>query len=601
MRKKKLIWKLFPSYLVLIFFCILGVAWYSIHYFESFYIRDCTGSLEKTANLLKSEIRQKLIQKDYDGVQEYCRLKSAHIEGEDRITVILPDGKVVGDTRELPSSMENHANRPEIKKAYDKQVGASSRESPTLGINMRYVAIPLMHQDEVIGVLRTSVSLTSIEKTVQSLSGQILFAGVIAVLFAAGLCFFIARRIAGPLEALKRISQKFAEGDLTPSVVPSDTEEVWALSESINRMASELQKYINEEREKHNELLAILSSMIEGVLAVDENERIINMNAAAAKMLNIENEDVKGRPVQEVLRRPPLHRIITEALKYSKTIEKDIVIYREQEHFLQAHAALLYNAQGRKYGVVVVLNDVTRIRKLENIRQEFVANVSHELKTPITSIKGFVETLQAGAKSVPEDNDKFLSIIARQTNRLYAIIEDLLVLSRLEQSDEAPSQSEQNVELRSILHDAIEVCNPKAKDKNIAINVECDPQLTTRLNSALLEQAIVNLVDNAVKYSPEGEPVEVQAKGFGEKGGVMIKIIDHGSGIAKQHIPRLFERFYRVDKARSRQLGGTGLGLAIVKHIVQNLGGQVSVDSEVGKGSAFTLIFPPVAVASSSQ
>jgi two-component system phosphate regulon sensor histidine kinase PhoR len=260
------------------------------------------------------------------------------------------------------------------------------------------------------------------------------------------------------------------------------------------------------------------------------------------------------------------------------------------ERFLQAHGTILHDAEDRGIGALVVLNDVTRIRKLESVRREFVANVAHEIRTPVTSIKGFVETLLDGALENPKNAEHFLNIIGRQAERLNAIIEDLLSLSRIEQETESAEIALKEGRIIDVLQAAVQLCEKKAAGKKIAVRLACEEDVSAKINPPLLEQALVNLIDNAINYSGRGSPVHVEAaRGDTE---IIIGVRDQGCGIAKQHLPRLFERFYRVDKARSRKLGGTGLGLAIVKHITQAHGGNVTVESTPGEGSTFRIHLP---------
>jgi two-component system phosphate regulon sensor histidine kinase PhoR len=331
-------------------------------------------------------------------------------------------------------------------------------------------------------------------------------------------------------------------------------------------------------------------SMVEGVLAVDSNHRILNMNPAAARIFGINVTAARDRDLLEVVRNTDLRNFIAEALGSPETVEGDIVIYDPGERFLRAHGSPLRDGQGRIIGAVIVLDDVSALRRLENVRKDFVANVSHELKTPITSIKGFVETLQGGAMKNPAEAERFLEIIARQADRLHAIIEDLLNLSRIERDAEAGDIALENARLKPVLQAAIQVCEVQAVAKEIRLELECDPALMVPISPPLLEQALVNLIDNAVKYSPNGSAVRVGARQTGDE--TLLEVQDWGAGIEEKHQARLFERFYRVDKARSRKLGGTGLGLAIVKHIAQAHGGQATVQSEVGRGSTFTLHLP---------
>ncbi len=367
----------------------------------------------------------------------------------------------------------------------------------------------------------------------------------------------------------------------------------------MNRMARQLSERIQTILRQQNEHEAMVSSMEEGVLAIDNSGTIISLNATCATLLGGEPDQFKGRLVHEVIRKRELLEFVKSALASTSPVDGDLRVFGSQDRWLSAHGAALYDAQRRKIGVLVVLHDVSRLRHLENVRRDFVANVSHELRTPITSIKGFVETLLDGALDDRENAVRFLRIMLRQADRLDAIVGDLLTLSRIEKGSE-----EQWIELAPeavapVLQAAVEMCEMKAADKGIRLELTCPDKLTARINAPLLEQAVVNLVDNAIKYSGSGSTIEVRAAE--DEASVVIRVEDHGCGIESRHLPRLFERFYRVDKARSRELGGTGLGLAIVKHIILAHRGSVSVESTVGTGSTFSLRLPAVARESSSK
>jgi two-component system phosphate regulon sensor histidine kinase PhoR len=358
----------------------------------------------------------------------------------------------------------------------------------------------------------------------------------------------------------------------------------------MNRMAGELRERIRTITAQRNELEAVFSSMVEGVFGVDQEERLLGMNPSAARIVGCNAAAVQGRTIQEVIRLSELQRFVVGALSSEKPVEKDLVLYGEAERIVQARGAPLRDAEGKRIGVLVVLNDVTRLAKLENIRKDFVANVSHEIKTPITAIKGFVETLQEGRTQDQEEIRRFLEIIHRHVDRLEAIVEDLLTLSRMEKEAETEGIPLEDHAVRDILARAVQACDDKAESKKIHLEIDCREDLKARMDPQLLEQAVVNLIDNAINYSEEGKSVTIKALERAQE--IFIQVQDQGCGIERKHLDRVFERFYRVDKSRSRKLGGTGLGLAIVKHIVQSHGGRVSVESQLGVGSTFTLHLP---------
>jgi len=343
-------------------------------------------------------------------------------------------------------------------------------------------------------------------------------------------------------------------------------------------------------RQQRNELNAVLSSMSEGVIALDMNEQIIKLNRAAAEMLDVAEEEVKGKTIQELIRNRDFERYVKRGISGEDGFEGEVILHSRGDLYLQVYVSVLRDAGGKQLGVLMIVNNMTSLRKLERVRKDFVSNVSHELKTPITSIQGFVETLQDGALEQPQDARRFLGIIAKHTERLTLLIEDLLSLSRIEQSAEHGGIELERRSVRQVIESAVQLCQRKAEKHQVKVETTLETSSLVELNFTLLSQAVVNLIDNAIKFSPRGTPVQVL---LGEsEGRVRISVADQGPGIPEQHIPRLFERFYRVDEARSREMGGSGLGLALVKHIAQVHGGHVSVVSEYGKGSKFSIFLP---------
>jgi two-component system phosphate regulon sensor histidine kinase PhoR len=453
-----------------------------------------------------------------------------------------------------------------------------------------YVAVPVSQDGDVTAVVRTSFLIASLGETLQGLYWHIAIAGLLATMLAALVSFAVARRIARPLETIRAGAERFARGELRHRLPLVGAEEVQRLAQSMNQMAEQLDQQIQEIVNRENEHRAVLASMDEGVLAVDQRAMILNLNDTCERMLDVDGSAVRGRLVHEVVRKPNLLEFIDRTLSSSSPVEDDFDLSGPDSPLLHAHGTILHDAQMRKIGALIVLHDVTRLRHLERVRRDFVANVSHELRTPITSIKGFVETLVHENLADREQSLHFLGIVLRQVNRLDAIIEDLLTLSRLERSAGEQKIDVKPEPLADVLRSAVEMCVQKARDKSITVDLQCPETLTARINAHLLEQAVMNLVDNAIKYSePEGS---VRVSATTREDEVVIQVRDQGCGIASKHLPRLFERFYRVDLARSRELGGTGLGLAIVKHIVAAHGGAVAVESTPGVGSVFSVHLP---------
>jgi len=335
---------------------------------------------------------------------------------------------------------------------------------------------------------------------------------------------------------------------------------------------------------------AILSAMDEGILVFDDSAQLVEINATAMRLLHLEQQSPAAASIDDIFRDEKLNSFAHKAVCLKIPLQEHAVLRGEQEVHLKLYARPLGALQGRNLGTLLVVSDITRLRHLESIRRDFVANVSHELKTPVTSIKGFVETLLDGAISNPKDAKNFLQIIARQADRLNNIFEDLLILARLEQQEEENLIELKVSNLQVVLSCAVQDCQQEAKEKRIEILLECLPDVELSMNARLLEQAVTNLISNGIKYSEPGNTIKIEAEQIKDQ--TVIHVKDFGCGIGEQHLARIWERFYRVDQARSRKLGGTGLGLAIVKHIAQVHGGYPSVQSVIGQGSTFSLHLP---------
>jgi two-component system phosphate regulon sensor histidine kinase PhoR len=596
MRRPRLFWRIYATYLVVIVLCAAAVGFYAVRSGRSFYMNHTETELQARAGLVRLQITPLATS---DKSAELENLVSQLGQASDtRITVIsggIPGaalGVVLADSQAVPAEMENHANRPEVRKALQSGMGVAVRHSATLDEQMMYVALPLVENGRVAAIVRVAVPLTKVNQALRSLYVQIGVSALIIALVAAGIGLLVSARISRQMREIKTGAQRLAGGDFSHKILVPATEEFAAVAESLNQMAEELDEKIATLTHERNQREAVLSSMVEGVIAVDTEDRVIAVNEAAAGFIETEPAAAEGKTIQEVLRNPDLQRLVAETLDGREPVEVDIMVHAgNEERFLQANATLLRGAADDvPVGAVVVLNDVTRLQRLEVVRRDFVANVSHELKTPVTSIKGFAETLEDGALDDPEAARRFVRIIAGQADRLNSIIGDLLALSSLEQRDGDSRLSLEEADVRDVITAAVHICQVRANPRNTKIVVNSPEAVLAAVNPPLLEQAVINLVDNAVKYSPDGSTVEV---GLEQKGGeILITVRDRGAGIPREHLSRLFERFYRVDKARSRDLGGTGLGLAIVKHIVQAHGGSVAVQSVVGRGSTFSVHLP---------
>ena len=586
MAYRRLLLQIFLSFLTITLIALFSITWYSGDLVRSFFLKETHQNLKNVANLLTEQVVSHIENKNYEQLAAIITRLGATTDT--RITVILSDGLVVADSEKDPQKMDNHARRPEIIEALSGKIGTSQRYSDTVNQNFLYVAVPLKRDDQIFAVLRTAFPLNAIEETLLSFQKQIIIAGIFLAILTVIIGWVISRKISAPYEQITNGIERIANGELSFRLqLPNKGME--KLVNALNAMVSQLEEKIKTIDQQSRELNAVLQSMVEGVIAVDHNKKILTMNKAAHKLLGLNSEEVVGRKIKEIVQIKQLRKIITNALKTNELIEEEIIIPPD-DRYVQIHGSILVNEEGKTIGALVVLNDVTRLRRLEAVRRDFVANVSHEIRTPLTSIKGFVETLRDGAMNEPETAKHFLDIMSTQSNRLNMIIEDLLTLASLEENEERASIQFEDVDLKGVIRSAMEICQPTADAKHITLNVNCPDGVRIRMNPSLIEQALVNLIENAVKYSPDNTQVYINC--LTDEQGHTIEVRDEGIGIENEQLPRIFERFYRVDKARSRKMGGTGLGLSIVKHIAKVHYGKVNVESTVGKGSTFRFFIP---------
>lgn len=449
---------------------------------------------------------------------------------------------------------------------------------PVSGLTLRFVAL-------VVASIGPLVLYVLVE---QGASPALWAAVGVSFLVCVVGSVLVTSRLALSIDRFTRVAERLAEGDLSSRIYPSRIVEFVRFSATFNAMASRVQKRLEALSRLSAEQDAILRSMIEGVVTVDGDGRIRRVNDAARALLDIPVKECEGRLFQEVIRHAELQRFITQSLSSPAPRSRVISLHGAEERILEVYTSPLIDDQVAVNDRLFVFHDTTRIQKLENVRRDFVANVSHELRTPITSIKGFVETLMDGAMNEPESLKKFLGIIAKHSDRLNAIFSDLLTLAQLEAREEGEELGLEVCSAAAVARAAVEACSLRAAERKAQVSVEVPEDVQILAKENLIEQALVNLIDNAIKYSDNQAHVTISARPEGEL--VRLTVSDTGPGIDKQHLPRLFERFYRVDQGRSRQMGGTGLGLSIVKHIAQVHGGKVEVDSVLGKGSTFSLV-----------
>ncbi len=515
-----------------------------------------------------------------------------------RVTLIVADGRVVADSEADPRSMENHASRPEVAAAL---AGGSSggsagsrRMSATLGEELLYAAAPIRGGSGIVGVLRLALHEPSLERSLAPSRWNLALASLAFAAAAIAAAAAFSRMTARPLASLARAARQYGSGDAPGpgagrALRPEDPEEIRLLASTLDSMAAEIGSRMVAAQAQGKELEAILDAMAEAVLALDSDLRITLANPAAISLFS-PGEGMTGRSLLEATRSSDLQAVAAGCRESGEDRRMELSLYAPAELSYQAFATPLRGSSDEgKAGVVLVLNDITELRRLERVRRDFVANVSHELRTPVQLVKGFAETLEEGALDDPEQARRFVGIIGKNAARMESLISDLLSLAALEREGRERIAAER-ADLRTVLDAAREAILPKAEARGIELLVECESGLSAELDPGLIEQALVNLIDNAVKYSPPATAVRVSARAEGPS--LVIEVRDQGIGIPARDLPRVFERFYRVDKARSRELGGTGLGLAIVRHIAIAHGGEVSVESWEGEGSTFKIRIP---------
>ena len=503
-----------------------------------------------------------------------------------RVTVIARDGTVIGESDKPPEALaeiKNHLYRPEVQAALREGAGSDTRRSDTIGVDLMYVAVTAGTQ----GFVRVALPLHEISLVTRRVRVTVALASFAVALVALPLVFWLARRFGQPVDQMRRMAARVAQGEFRTDA-PEGRDELGELGRALNQMSRQLETRLKELTAEKAELNATLSNMIEGVLVVDPSSKIRLANETSLRQFGL-SEAVVGKTVMEAFRSAPLQDLITQALVSGQVSARELSFFGVEERVFDVNAACLRAGSGAAAGAVVVIHDITRIKQLENVRKEFVANVSHELRTPLSIIKGYVETL---LEEQPPDTltaHQFLETIQRHSRRLEALIGDLLSISELESQQARLNLAP--VSVAATAQAAIEELAQRALEKKTTVTLQFPPDLpAVRGDPQRLHQVLMNLLDNAIKYTPAGTRVTVSATAAPNE--VEVCVADNGPGIAPEHLPRIFERFYRVDKARSRELGGTGLGLSIVKHIVQAHGGRVWADSTPGTGSRFYFTLP---------
>jgi two-component system, OmpR family, phosphate regulon sensor histidine kinase PhoR len=593
--RARLFWKLGLTYLGLLLVVLVSVGLYSSSVLVRDTIRSADGHLASLLALAQSRPPA------FDKPAELGAWAEWIARSGARVTVIDSAGNVLADSSRATETTENHLAQPEVQQALAQGQGSSVRPSARLDRTLVYHAVRYQPPNGSPLVIRLSLPLSEVDASAAELQRKVLSASLLILLVGGLISLAYFRRLAARIERLTHLAHRIAEGDFRPLPADGPNDELSDLAHALNETAARMDRSFRSLSRERNRSGAILRSMVEGVAVIDARERLVFFNRAFSDGLNLDPVEIEGRSLIEVVRNSDLLGLIRRALNGEEGLRTDMVVGIVQQRTFSISAAPvqaleLPAAAGlapapaaagseKPSGAVVVLHDVTDLRRLERVRQDFIANVSHEFKTPLTAIQGFAETLLAGALEDPQHNRRFLEIIRDHAARLAALTNDLLKLARIEagklEVDLGP------VNLLEVIERCAETTLLKASQKQIALETDVPPGLpAVRGDASLLREVLQNLLDNAVQYTPAGGRIKVSAAAGARE--AIVSVEDTGVGIPLVDQERIFERFYRVDAARSRQAGGTGLGLSIAKHIVEVHGGHLRVDSEVGRGSKFS-------------
>jgi len=593
MHQLRFFWKLYLAFVAVIVLITTAESIFLARQIERESLGEIDANLRAWALFLRAVAAPYLEATSPSELRRELRAVGAHVDT--RLTVMTAAGAVLAESGGEADATDSHANRPEIVAARVSGSGVITRYSHTLGQRMRYFALPVHERGVLRGYVRAALPLTVIDNRIGAMRKTVAVVAAIAAILALTLAFALARRISRPLGSMMEAAYAIASGHYEERIHLRSRDEFAALAAVFNSMAEQLQVRIDAMARDRNEVLAILSSMVEGVIAVDPQERIVQINEVAARLLEASVAESIGRPIWEVTRSRTIAGAVSRAMHDGTQVTDEMSLFRAAgDLHIELHASPLRDRESAPAGVVVVFHDVTRLRELESLRRDFVTNVSHEFKTPVTAIRALVETLLEDSAIEPQTRQQFLEKIKNQCGRLTALVEDLLALSRAESLEGGSEQTV--VDLREPALEALRMLAPAAEAKGLSIEQQL-PALAVPILGDWegLREIAGNLLDNAVKYTPAGGRIRLRITASDEAANLEIE--DTGIGIPPQDLGQVFERFYRVDKARSRQLGGTGLGLSIVKHLAQAMGGQVSVESTLGKGSLFRVAFPVAAAA----
>jgi len=580
-----LFWKLGLTFLVLLAAVLLTVDIYSAQALRRDYLRLGFEQLDALMQLARNA------PPPFDDAAALRRWTTWMARSGARVTVITADGLVLADSEHDPATMEDHAGRPEIRQAMAEGQGRSVRYSDTVKRDLLYLAFRHARPGAAPVVLRLAMPLAAIEEAQQAIRQRLLLVSVVALLFAGGVSLLFSRSFSQRVEQLRLFSRRVADGNFRPMGVAAEGDELNDLARTLNETAARLDETIRSLGDERNRIGAILRSMVEGVAVISRDQRIVFCNEAFCRALHLPGESCDNRPLLEIVHQSDLLAVIRRALSRGESLSDEVQMGTVQPQSFSVAVAPLRapGGEANPAGAVLVMHDMTALRRLERVRRDFVANVSHELKTPLTAIQGFAETLLGGALEDVENNRRFLGIIRDHAIRLGRLTDDLLKLSQIESGRLELEFTP--VVVSGLVESCVETARLKAAEKKLEVSVECSADLPlVRADWRRVQEVLQNLLDNAVQYTPAGGRIAVRGARTDE--GVRISVEDTGIGIPLGEQERIFERFYRVDAARSREAGGTGLGLSIAKHLVEAHGGRIWLESEIGKGSHFHFTIP---------
>lgn len=583
--KRVLFTKILVYYLIIFTLLFTALELYLPRFIKLNYISNLKEHIIVQGSLIAEQIPPTFS----DNLDNFCKKYKAKTGA--RITIIDGSGNVVGDSDESSEKMVNHSERPEVKEASLNNIGSSIHFSSTLQKDFFYLAVKLNGGLDR-GFLRLSVPLTEIEGEISDIKRDILFLWIAALIIVTLFGLVQTRRIVKSIEEITAFSKEVSVGNFNRPLNLKEKDELRELGKNISHMAQELQTRLSQSEEEKYKMEAILRNMSDGLMLTDTKGRILLCNSAVKNFFAIES-DIEGQALIENLRNEDLVKTISKVVESGEALSHEIEVTQPKEFYLMTTATPFYSVKEKISGVVLTFHDITRLKQLEEVRKDFVANVSHEIKTPITAIKGFAETLLEGAIDDRENAYKFLETIKNHSERLNSLVSDLLTLSRIELGDIKIEKTAVNLE--DVVESVFATLKDKARNKGLYLEKQIPhdfPKVMADRNNLI--QILLNLVDNGIKFTEEGGvTVKVQSEVLkvktGEKDFIEISIEDTGIGIPIKSLPRLGERFYRVDKARSRDLGGTGLGLAIVKHLVKAHRWDMEIQSTPGKGTTATI------------